>query len=135
MTIGEVSKKYGIPTDTLRYYERVGAIPPVTRNKNGIRDYSETDEAWVELAGCMRQAGLQVEFLAEYVRLNQQGDSTIPDRLKLLTEQRNILLAQQKKMDETLDRLNYKIAHYEKAVKTGELSWNNNSFRQDTKED
>lgn len=71
----------------------------------------------------MRSAGLPVEAMIEYVRLYQEGDSTIPARLQLLLEQRQSLLEQKKKIDETLDRLNYKISIYEDAVKTGKLSW------------
>ena len=71
----------------------------------------------------MRRAGLPVEAMIEYVRLYQEGDSTIPARLQLLLEQRQSLLEQKKKIDETLDRLNYKISIYEDAVKTGKLSW------------
>ena len=92
MTIKEVSEKYGISQDTLRYYERVGMIPPVTRTAGGIRDYKEKDLAWVELAKCMRSAGLPVEAMIEYVRLTQEGDATIPARLQLLKEQREALL-------------------------------------------
>ena len=123
MTIAEVSKKYDISADTLRYYERVGMIPPVTRTASGIRDYQDSDLGWVGLAKCMRSAGLPVEAMIEYVRLYQDGDSTIPARLQLLLEQRQSLLEQKKKIDETLDRLNYKISIYEDAVKTGKLSW------------
>ena len=123
MTIAEVSKKYDISADTLRYYERVGMIPPVTRTARGIRDYQDSDLGWVGLAKCMRSAGLPVEAMIEYVRLYQEGDSTIPARLQLLLEQRQSLLEQKKKIDETLDRLNYKISIYEDAVKTGKLSW------------
>ena len=123
MTIAEVSKKYDISADTLRYYERGGMIPPVTRTASGIRDYQDSDLGWVGLAKCMRSAGLPVEAMIEYVRLYQEGDSTIPARLQLLLEQRQSLLEQKKKIDETLDRLNYKISIYEDAVKTGKLSW------------
>lgn len=123
MTIAEVSKKYDISADTLRYYERVGMIPPVTRTASGIRDYQDSDLGWVGLAKCMRSAGLPVEAMIEYVRLYQEGDSTIPARLQLLLEQRQSLLEQKKKIDETLDRLNYKISIYEDSVKTGKLSW------------
>ena len=123
MTIAEVSKKYDISADTLRYYERVGMIPPVTRTASGIRDYQDSDLGWVGLAKCMRSAGLPVEAMIEYVRLYQEGDSTIPARLQLLLEQRQSLLEKKKKIDETLDRLNYKISIYEDAVKTGKLSW------------
>lgn len=123
MTIKEVSEKYDISQDTLRYYERVGMIPPVTRSANGIRDYQEKDIGWVELAKCMRSAGLPVEAMIEYVRLTQVGDNTIPARLQLLSEQREELIEQRKKIDATLEKLSYKIERYEIAVKTGILSW------------
>lgn len=88
MTIKEVSEKYNISQDTLRYYERVGMIPQVHRTGGGIRDYQEDDLGWVELAICMRSAGLPVEVMIEYVRLYMQGDSTIPARLQLLLDQK-----------------------------------------------
>lgn len=123
MTIKEVSQKYSISQDTLRYYERVGMIPTVTRTSGGIRSYQEGDLQWVELALCMRSAGLPVEAMIEYVKLYQEGDSTIPARLQLLIEQREVLIEQRKQIDATLDRLNYKIARYEVAAKTGRLTW------------
>ena len=123
MTIKEVSEKYDITQDTLRYYERVGMIPPVTRTAGGIRNYTEEDILWVELAKCMRSAGLPVEAMVEYVRLFREGDSTIPARLRLLIEQRELLLVQRRQIDETLNRLNFKIGRYEDAVRTGVLDW------------
>lgn len=123
MTIKEVSEQYQVSQDTLRYYERVGIIPQVTRTAGGIRDYQEQDISWVQNAICMRAAGLPVEALIEYVKLFQEGDSTIPARLKLLSKQRKSLLAQREKMDETLKTLDYKISRYEQAVRTGKLKW------------
>ncbi len=123
MTIAEVSKKYDISQDTLRYYERVGMIPPVTRTSGGIRDYQESDCGWVELAKCMRSAGIPIEVMIEYVKLCQEGDSTIEARMLLLKGQREVLQEQRSQIDSMLDRLNYKIARYEIAVETGTLSW------------
>lgn len=123
MTIKEVSEKYGISQDTLRYYERIGMIPPVTRTAGGIRNYAEADLQWVELVKCMRSVGLPVKALIEYVRLFRKGDSTIPARLQLLTEQRETLLEQRRQIDETLSCLDYKIGRYEEAVQTGILRW------------
>ena len=123
MTIKEVSEKYEISQDTLRYYERVGMIPPVTRTASGIRDYQESDLGWVELAKCMRSAGLPVEAMIEYVKLTQEGDATIPARLQLLKEQRESLLEQKEKINATLERLNYKIGRYELTAETGVLTW------------
>ena len=42
MTIAQVSQKYGVSADTLRYYERIGLLPPVGRTKSGIRAVSYT---------------------------------------------------------------------------------------------
>ena len=123
ITIKEVSKKYRVTQDALRYYERAGMIPPVTRTAGGIRDYQDEDLAWVELALCMRSAGLSVEAISEYVRLSRLGDGTIKDRLALLQSQRELLLEQQRQIAGTLDRLNYKISRYEDALRTGTLNW------------
>jgi DNA-binding transcriptional MerR regulator len=116
VTIAEVSKKYDLSADTLRYYERIGLIPGVHRNQSGIRDYSEEDCRWIEFVKCMRSAGLPIEVLIEYVALVQQGDATIESRKELLVEQRRQLIARIEEMQKTLDRLNGKIEHYERAL-------------------
>lgn len=123
MTIKEVSEKYGVSQDTLRYYERIGVIPEVTRTAGGIRDYHPEDLGWLELALCMRGAGLPVNVLVEYLRLYRAGESTIPQRMELLTAQRGELAAMKARIENTLSRLDYKISVYERAVKTGVLSW------------
>lgn len=123
MTIKEVSEKYGLSQDTLRYYEKIGVIPPVTRTSGGIRNYTEQDIGWVENAVCMRNAGLPVEVIAEYCRLFSMGDSTIGARLELLTEQRKKLIEQKEQLETEISRLDYKIGRYEIAIKTGVLSW------------
>ncbi|HEX2997681.1 MAG TPA: MerR family transcriptional regulator [Anaerolineales bacterium] len=116
MKIAEVSEKYGLSVDTLRYYERVGLIPPVHRNEGGIRDYDDLDLRRVDFIKCMRGAGLPVEVLIEYMGLVQQGDSTIEARKEILIEQRDLVAARLEEMQKTLDRLNYKIEVYEKAL-------------------
>ena len=100
MTIAEVSKKYGLTADTLRYYERVGLIPKVNRNKNGIRNYTEQD--------CRN---------VEFVTLLQQGDETVEARRDILIEQRKELVKKMKEIKTTIDRLDYKIDRYESLVK------------------
>ena len=120
MTIKEVAEKYDISADTLRYYERVGMIPKVTRRPNGIRDYQESDLGWVELAICMRSAGLPIEVMIEYVKLYKEGDNTIPARLELLQEQ---MKEQKAQIESTVERLAYKISKYEEAMETGVLVW------------
>ena len=120
MTIAEVSKQYNISADTLRYYERIGLIPPVNRNKNGIRDYTDEDCKWVDFIKCMRYAGLPIEVLIEYVTLFRQGNSTIEARKEILIEQRGILEEKINFMTATLERLNYKIDNYDTIILSAE---------------
>ena len=116
MKIAEVSARYGLSTDTLRYSERIGLLQPVNRNGSGIRDYNEIDIRRIEFVKCMRSAGLPIEVLIEYVGLVQQGDSTIEARKDILIEQREQLAARMKELQKTLDLLDHKIEVYENAV-------------------
>ena len=116
MKIAEVSERYAISPDTLRYYERIGLIPPVNRNDGGIREYIDIDLRRVEFIKCMRSAGLPIEVLIEYVALVQQGDGTIEARKEILKEQRDQLAGRMKEMQKTLDILDHKIEVYENAV-------------------
>ena len=120
MKIAEVSERYGISIDTLRYYERIGLIPPVHRNGSGIRDYDELDLRRVDFIKCMRNAGLPVEVLIDYIALVQQGDTTIEARKEILIEQRDLLAARMQEMQKTLDLLNHKIEIYEAALLNSE---------------
>lgn len=123
MTIKEVSERFGVSTDTLRYYERIGLIPQIARTAGGIRDYTESDISWVEHTICMRNAGVPIEALIEYIRLFQMGDATFEARRQLLKEQYEQLDEQKKQIENTMERLQYKISKYENAIKTGELTW------------
>lgn len=113
MNITEVSKKYDIPTDTLRYYERIGLIPPVTRDKHGYRDYTEYDCKWVYFAKVMRNAGVSIESMIEYVSLFMQGECTKDVRKQILLDQQEELEQKIKGMQETLGYLKHKINVYE----------------------
>ncbi|MFZ5975715.1 MAG: MerR family transcriptional regulator [Bacillota bacterium] len=116
MTITEAGEQYGISPDTLRYYERIGLVPPVKRNGRGVRDYGETDLKWIAFIKCMRSAGLSIEALIEYVQLCAQGEETIELRKEILLEQRKQLAAKMEEMQRTLDTLDHKIEVYEKTV-------------------
>ncbi|MDQ0202611.1 MerR family transcriptional regulator [Pectinatus haikarae] len=120
MTISEVSEKYGMTQDTLRYYERVGLIPSVPRKPSGVRDYDEHSCGWVEFIRCMRSAGLPVETLIEYVRLWQEGSKTKAARKHLLIEEKKRLDKRIAEMQATQARLASKIAHYDNMNRVAE---------------
>lgn len=124
MKIAEVSEKLGLSVDTLRYYERIGLLPHVTRAENGIRIFSELDFKRVEFIKCMRGAGLSIEVLIEYMSLLQMGEQTIAARKEILVEQRDLLVERVKEMQKTLDLLNHKVQVYEEKILSRERTIN-----------
>lgn len=116
MTIAEASRKYGLTADTLRYYERIGLLPPVPRTKGGIRDYDEASCGWIELTKCLRSAGVQIEALIQYSALFQQGEETVGERKALLEEQRRLLTERREDIQRSLDRLSTKIEYYDQIL-------------------
>lgn len=116
MTIVQVSKKFDLTADTLRYYERIGLLPRVNRNSSGNRDYTEEDCKWVKFIKCMRNAGLSIEILIEYVSLFQQGKETIDVRKELLKEQRKLINEKIVDLQNTLEYLDNKIDGYEERM-------------------
>ena len=125
MTIAEVSKKYDLTADTLRYYERIGLLPVVNRTSGGNRDYTDEDCGWVEFIKCMRGAGIEVEALIDYIVLHKQGDSTAEARKQILIEQREKLCSRMADMQKTLDKLDYKIDVFYSGVQLSEQKLKN----------
>lgn len=121
MIISEVSQKMNITMDTLRYYEKIGIIPEIERTAGGIRNYSQDDLNWINLAKCMRQSGLSIESLAQYVRLYQQGEKTEARRLDILNKEKETLTQNIQQMESTLSLLNKKINNYETVLKPKEI--------------
>lgn len=116
MRIKEVSQKYGLTQDTLRYYERIGLIDHVQRDAQGNRDYQDTDLQRLEFIRCMRDAGLSIQILQKYIQLYCQGDETIEERKNLLIQQRKELIKKQEMIQTSLDKLDYKIKNYEEVL-------------------
>ena len=116
MTIAEVSKKFDLTADTIRYYERIGLIPTIPRTKNGIRDFDEESCSWIEFIKCMRNAGMEIEILLEYVNLFRQGKTTVKARKKLLEEQKEKLKEKQESINATIERLDYKLELYDEII-------------------
>lgn len=114
ITIKEVSEKFDLSKDTLRFYEKKGLIGPIKKTSGGIRNYAEEDLARIEFIKCMRAAELPIDVLKEYMDLFDEGDKTLAKRKSLLEEQRKILKDKIDKMNLAYEKLNYKIDLYYK---------------------
>lgn len=118
MFIKDVSMKYDITADTLRYYEKIGLLSNVPRNKNNIRNYDDASCKKIEFIKCMRNAGGEIEALITYMNLLERGKSIVKQRKKLLEEQKKKLLQKQKNINETIKKLDLKIKLYQE-IETG----------------
>lgn len=121
MNIKEAANLTGLSNDTIRYYERIGIIMPVPRQENGLRDFSERSINQLKFAKTMRNAGMGVESLREYVAMIYENDnSTIPARKALLLEQAELMQEKITKMQEAHDYLLFKVENYEGHMRESE---------------
>ncbi|HDC6536226.1 TPA: MerR family transcriptional regulator [Staphylococcus aureus] len=118
MKTKEVVALMNISQDTLRYYEKVGVIPPVNRDENGYRIYNDSDLNWIYLVKNLRNAGVSIESLIEFCRLTQ-----LPKNENIQAQQKQILNKQLEELNENLktihdarDLLQYKIDNYDNHI-------------------
>lgn len=113
MNIKEASSTTGVSADTIRYYERIGLIMPIER-VSGIRKFNERNINQINFAKTMREAGLSIETLKDYVTLVFEDDpTTIPARKDLLGEAIKTLNEKVKEVVEARDYLQWKIDNYD----------------------
>lgn len=113
MTISEAAERVGLSSDTLRYYEKIGLVPQVKRDRNGNRTYTESNCNWLFFIKCMRRAGLSIDALVEYISLLEEGDGSRERRKAILINQRKLLLEQIDDIRDTIGYLDFKIQGYE----------------------
>lgn len=126
LTITQVSKKYDVKPDTLRYYERIGLLPTIPRKSNGNRYFSEGMQGWIEMIVCLRHSGVPIEKLIDYADMLRAGDETLQAREDLLKEQLKELEDKKKDLNRSIDRLKHKISLYE----SGEIKENKSYFEE-----
>lgn len=113
MNIVEAAEKTNATPTVLRYYERVGFIPPIKRNSDGSREFTDKDIEWIQFVQCMKNVGLSIESLIEYSTLCKQGQDTSLARKELLLEEHEKLQCRCNEMNETLEQLSSRIENYD----------------------
>lgn len=113
MTIREIAAKTNMSTDTLRYYERIGLLPPVQRNAAGIRNYDEYFVNFINFIKKLKASGMSLEHIIDYIRLAEMGDATIQERKKLLAEARETLLDKINSLQLVAELADYQLRNYE----------------------
>lgn len=115
----EVTDKLNISMHTLRYYEKEGLLPPVTRDKNGKREYSDLNMEQLLLIRCMRATGMSISYIKKYMESCLAGYSSIPSRKEILLLQKKILEERKKEIEENLEVVGLKLQYYQEFEKNG----------------
>ena len=121
-TVGEMAKKINVAPSTLRYYDKEGLLPFVERSDGGIRMFKDSDFEWLSIIECLKQTGMPIKEIKNFIDWCILGDETITQRKELIQKQREEVLLQIRKLKETLAMLEYKNWYYETAELAGTCS-------------
>ena len=111
-TIKQISEKTNLTEHTIRYYDREGLIPLITRTQSGIRQFSEDDLEWINLICCLRNSGMPLQEIKEFMQLCLKGKDSLEERRELLIRHRTRIQEQMANLDNSLNIVNFKIEHY-----------------------
>ncbi len=120
-SIGQVAKKTNLSTYTLRYYEKEGLLPFVKKNSSGLRVFSDNDLNWLSMIECLKETGMPLKGIKQYIDWFVEGDSTLVKRLDMFKQQKIRIEEQIAMLQKNMNRINYKIELYEQAVAKGSL--------------
>lgn len=118
-TIAKAAKKTGISAHTLRFYDKEGLLPFVKRNANGNREFTEEDFEWLSFILCLKNTGMPIKNIKNYIKLSLGGDSTLEKRLQVFRQQKIAVEKKAAELEEYKKKIDYKIWYYETAVKAG----------------
>jgi DNA-binding transcriptional MerR regulator len=116
-TIKEVSKITGLPSSTLRYYEKEQLLPEIRRNESGIRIYTKENLDWLSVISCLKDTDMPIKYIKKFVSLCALGDSTLEERRQLVLNHKKTVEAKIANLQHNLEHINYKINYYEAACK------------------
>lgn len=118
-TIGEASTRTGLTISQIRFYDKEGLTPFVERNESGIRKFSDGDIQFLGIITCLKDSGVPIKKIKQFVDWAMEGDSTIDDRLNFMREQKVYLQEQMKELKKNMKIVEGKIKYYEIAAEAG----------------
>lgn len=133
-TMREVCDRLGIAYETLRFYCKEGLVPGVKRNKSNYRDFDERNIRWIKSLQCLRRCGMGIEDMKRYMELCLQGPSSVPERKEMLALQKEQLLAEMDRINESMAYIDNKQAFYD-GVLSGDVAYTSNLIRVDEDDD
>ncbi|ANZ61321.1 transcriptional regulator [Secundilactobacillus paracollinoides] len=118
-SISEIAATYHVTVPTLRYYDESGLLPFVKRNAAGQRVFTDDDLGYLEVIDCLKQSAIPLKDIRVFIDWCMQGDETLPERFKFMTDQETLLEQRIAVLNANLDFLRWKKWYYQKANEAG----------------
>lgn len=115
-SIGKAAEITGMSAFTLRYYEKEGLLPFVERTSSGTRCFKESDFEWLSLIQCLKNTGMSIKDIKEFVGWCMEGEETLEKRLAMFLAQKKEVEARMTEFQSYLGKLDWKIKFYENAI-------------------
>ena len=111
-TMRQTCDQTGFTYDTLKFYCNSGLVPNVKRDKNNYRMFNDNDIAWIKSLSCLKNCGMSIIEMKEYLKLCLEGESTIPKRQKILDAKLEELQEKMNEIQESIDYIHWKQNFY-----------------------
>lgn len=118
-SIGEVADANGIAVSTLRYYDREGMFPNMGRSNGGIRVFSDTEINTLRVIECLKDSGMSIKSIKEFLTWCQEGDSSLHKRREMFHTRLEEVEKQIQELEKTKNMLKYKCWYYDTAIEAG----------------
>ncbi|WP_431090634.1 MerR family transcriptional regulator [Paenibacillus sp. 8b26] len=115
-SINEVMKMFNLSSSTLRFYEKEGILPQINRDKNGRRVYDDSELEWLQLLVALKDTGMGLEAIKEYLNMAYEGDSTLDQRREILISHKQNVESKLSITLDHLEKINRKIIIYDVLV-------------------
>jgi len=109
----DACQKIGITYETLKFYCNEGLVPNVKRDQNNYRVFDEKDINWLSNLSCLKKCGMRIKDMKIYINLCLQGQSTIPERKKILNKQKDNLIERIQELNKCVDYIDEKQQFYD----------------------
>lgn len=129
-TIKQTCEKTNLSYETLKFYCNQGLVPNVKRDSNNRRIFDDRDVAWIQSLNCLKNCGMSISEMKEYIALCLEGESSIPERKIILDIKRQALVAQLKQVQDCIDYIDWKQGFYDDVL-SGKTKYYSNLINTD----
>jgi len=124
-TIAQAAQRTGMTAYTLRYYDKEGLLPLVGRDASGNREFQESDFEWLATINCLKNTGMPIKDIKQYLEWVLEGVSTMEKRLEVFEKQKKLLEEKMEELQKYMDRIDHKIEYYTASIESGSMEIHN----------